>query len=104
MEQQREPVVEYRAGNEFSLAGAKTRLMSIKIPNLPEDFSPSELVLRKSALINMDNTEGLCCAGALINFLKKGNLGFQFDGNDFEVDLKMFSLFVPLSPLIFKLP
>lgn len=87
-----ENVLEFRPSNEFSLAGAKSRLMSVKIPNLSKSATPAEIFQFKSSLVDMENTEGICCAGALITYLKKGDLGFQCEGDEFEVNLKMFSL------------
>jgi len=85
-------VVEFRPASEYSLTGARSRLLNVKIPHLSKDFTTAEAMLHKTSLINMDNTEGICCAGALINYLQKGDMGFQYDGDEFEVNLKMFSM------------
>jgi len=54
-----ENTLQFRPSSEFSLSSARSRVMSLKIPQLPKDMSSPDSLLYKSSLINFENTEGV---------------------------------------------
>ncbi|CAG8440083.1 18808_t:CDS:10 [Acaulospora morrowiae] len=65
--------VEIRPGVEFVHASAKTKLCSIRLGSQQSEANRQDIYLQLSSIVNMESVETVCCAGALISYISRGN-------------------------------
>ena len=90
----------------IALDVCKRRLVSLRLPGIPDHFTDSDRTLYMSSLVPFENVHMVRAVGGLIKFLEKKRVGVELEDPEVCVPvlaLQLFSLWVGVPVLVLQL-